>query len=75
MKQTTRWSDLSPGQQTALLVLVSVEMSLTSTAVVDLIRRPAGQMRGRKAWWALGMLVQPIGPLAYLAIGPRRSLP
>ena len=48
MKHAKRWSDLSPGQQTTLLVFASVELSLTSAALVDLIRRPAGQMRGRK---------------------------
>ncbi len=74
MKHAKRWSDLSPGQQTTLLVCASVELSLTSTALVDLIRRPAGQMRGRKGWWALGIFVQPIGPVAYLLLGPRRSL-
>lgn len=65
-----RWSDLSGGQQTAILVLVSVELSLTATALVDLARRPRAQVRGgRKTPWALGCLVQPVGPIAYLLLG------
>lgn len=73
MKHNKRWSEMSPREQTALLVLVSVEMSLTATALGDLLRCPAEHVRGRKAWWVLGLLVQPIGPIAYLTIGRRRA--
>ena len=41
-------------------------------ALVDLVRRPAEQVRGRKAIWAVGLLVQPFGPIAYLGWGARR---
>lgn len=68
-----RWSEMSPRAQTALLTLVSVELSLTATAFVDLVRCPPDQVRGRKAWWALGLLVQPLGPIAYLTVGRRRD--
>jgi hypothetical protein len=60
------WSELSNGQKTAVLTLASIEISLTATALVDLIRRPADQVHGRKAVWAVGLLVQPVGPIAYL---------
>lgn len=60
------WSELSSGQQTVILTLVSIEISLTATALVDLIRRPADQVHGRKAAWAATLLVQPVGPIAYL---------
>jgi Phospholipase_D-nuclease N-terminal len=66
---TKKWSDLSDSQKTAVLVLVSVELSLTATALVDLARRPAAQVRGRKGVWALAIFVQPVGPIAYLAWG------
>ncbi len=68
------WSELSDRQKTAILVLVSVELSLTATALVDLVRRPAEQVRGRKGVWAMGLLVQPVGPIAYLAWGARRPI-
>ena len=66
---------MSPGQRTAVLILASVELSLTVTALVDLIRRPADQVRGDKRLWALGVLVQPVGPIAYLAWGARGGSP
>jgi hypothetical protein len=53
----------------AIVALASVELALTATALVDLARRPADQVRGPKALWALGCFVQPVGPVAYLAIG------
>jgi hypothetical protein len=61
-----KWSELSPKQQTALLTLASVEMALTATALVDLIRRPAEQVHGRKLLWGAALFVQPVGPIAYL---------
>lgn len=67
-----RWSDLSERQQTMILVGVSIELSLTVTALVDLARRPGEQVRGRKLWWALGCFVQPVGPIIYLVAGPVR---
>lgn len=66
------WSELSDAQKTAILVAGSVELALTATALVDLVRCPAAQVRGRKAVWALAVLVQPVGPIAYLAWGARR---
>ena len=63
------WSDLSDNQKAAILVAASVELSLTATALVDLVRRPREQVRGPKALWFLGCFVQPVGPIAYLACG------
>jgi hypothetical protein len=68
-----KWHDLSDRQKTALLGAVSVEFALTATALVDLARRPPELVRGPKALWLLGCLVQPIGPILYLTIGARRS--
>jgi hypothetical protein len=62
-----KWSELTPKQRSLILVLASVEMALT--AAVDLIRRPSAQVRGSKAAWAAGLLVQPVGPIAYLTVG------
>jgi hypothetical protein len=64
-----KWSELTPKQRSLILVLASVEMALTATAAVDLIRRPSAQVRGSKAAWAAGLLVQPVGPIAYLTVG------
>lgn len=72
MRMNRRWSEMTPAQQTALLVMSSVEFVLTATAFVDLVRRPQSQVRGRKFWWAFGILVQPVGPIVYLTTGVRR---
>ena len=68
-----RWSDLSDGQKTAILVMASVQISLAATAWVDLARRPAEQVRGPKAAWAVGIAVNFVGPLAYFTLGRRRA--
>ena len=49
----------------------AVELMLTTVALVDLARRPRDEVRGPKALWALGCFVQPVGPVAYLALGRR----
>lgn len=73
MARRRRWSELSGPQRVAIVALASVELALTATALVDLARRPADQVRGPKALWALGCFVQPVGPVAYLVAG--RSTP
>jgi hypothetical protein len=71
--QQRRWDEMSPRQKAVLLTLVSVEIALTATALVDLARRPADGVRGPKALWAIGCFVQPVGPIAYLTLGRRRG--
>lgn len=66
-----RWEDLTPVQQSAVVVAGAVELALTTVALVDLARRPADRVRGSKALWTVGVFVQPIGPLAYLLWGRR----
>ena len=63
---------MSSGQRAAIVAGAAVELALTTTALVDLARRPASQVRGSKALWALGCFVQPVGPVAYLALGRKR---
>ena len=67
-----RWDALPPWQQAGIVALAAVEIVLTTKAVVDLARRPRAQVRGPKTLWALGLSVQPFGPMAYLALGRRR---
>jgi hypothetical protein len=69
------WHEQSPARKAAMLTLGSVELALTATAAVDLLRRPADQIRGPKTLRWLGILVQPFGPVAYLAWARRRSAP
>lgn len=67
MASKKKWSDFTDTQKTAILLAASVELSLTATALADLVRRPREQVRGPKALWLLGCFVQPVGPIAYLA--------
>jgi Phospholipase_D-nuclease N-terminal len=68
-----RWSDFSGGQQAAILVGTGIEVVLTTVALADLARRPRAQVRGPKAMWVLGCVVQPVGPIAYLIFGRRST--
>ena len=65
------WSELSPSQQRLIVVGGAVETVLTVAALVDLVRRPAADVRGPKAAWAVAVWVQPVGPIAYFLAGRR----
>ena len=67
-----RWDELPQWQQAGIVALSAVEIVLTTMAVVDIVRRPKSQVRGPKVLWALGLPVQPFGPVAYLLLGRRR---
>ncbi len=66
------WSELSSTRRRVIIAAGVVEVVLTSVAAVDLIRRPADQVRGPKLLWAPALLIQPVGPIAYLALGRLR---
>jgi hypothetical protein len=68
-----RWSDLTRGQQAAIVVGGIAELVMTATALRDLARRPAAQVRGPKALWVLSCFVQPIGPMSYFVLGRRHE--
>lgn len=66
-----RWRDLSPAQQTAVLVLASVQLSLAATAWADLATRPPERVNGRKSVWAAAIAVNFVGPVAWFRWGRR----
>jgi len=68
-----KWSDLTVTQQRAIIVAGVVEAVVTAAALWDIVRRPASDVRGPKAGWVLSFVVQPFGPLAYLATGRRTT--
>jgi hypothetical protein len=67
------WRELSPRQRAGGAVLGAVEVVLTTAAARDLARRRPEQVRGPRWAWGLVLLVQPVGPPAYLLLGPRRD--
>lgn len=70
---STKWSDLTTGQQRAVYVAGVAETIVTVAALRDLGRRPASAVRGPKMLWRLASFVQPVGPLTYLVVGRRRT--
>ena len=68
------WSELTERQQPAILVGVSVQLSLAATAWADLAKRPPALVNGRKGVWAAIIGVNFLGPIAYFVLGrrPRR---
>lgn len=66
------WQDLSTEQQAVILGAAAVELFLLVAALVDLKRRPAEQVRGRKGVWAVASFVGFFGPISYFALGRKR---
>lgn len=73
MARKKKWSDFTDTQKAAILLAASVELSLTATALADLVRWPREQVRGPKALWLLGCFVQPVGPIACPACGRTKT--
>jgi hypothetical protein len=74
MKRKRRWSDLSRRQRVLLLFGVAFEGTLKISALRDLRRRPADEIRGSKKLWATALvLANSAGavPIAYFRIGRR----
>lgn len=78
MTYKRRWSELSEASRRLIILGATVEGLLKISALIDLVRRPASQVRGSKARWALAVVVvNSLGavPLAYLLYGRRRPQP
>jgi hypothetical protein len=74
MSQRKAWKDLSPWQRISILVGISVQFSLLVSALVDIRRRPAEQIRGPKLLWVMASFVNFIGPVGYFVFG-RKTIP
>jgi hypothetical protein len=74
-----RWSDLSTRNRRLLIVGAAAEGCLKIAALIDIVRRPPGQIRGSKWVWAsVVVTVSAFGaaPLSYFVFGrlPQRRL-
>jgi hypothetical protein len=57
-----------------LLPILLLQLALLAFALVDLVRRPQGQVNGPKwAWAFIIILINIIGPIAYFLIGRREA--
>lgn len=63
------WSEMSTGQQVALVSLATVQIGLAAAAWTDLIRRPAEQVNGPKLAWGAFIAVNFVGPISYFVWG------
>lgn len=69
------WQDLTPRKRRAAVILGTTQVALAVWAGIDLARRPAEEIKGgHKLPWALALLVNWVGPIAYLTVGrePKR---
>jgi hypothetical protein len=77
---TRPWTDWTGGQKAMAVFRAAIQMAITGWALWDIRRRPADQIKGRKALWAAvafmsggyGFLVIPVGPIAYFLFGRKR---
>jgi hypothetical protein len=69
-----KWAELSTPQRVGVVVGAAVQLALQAWVMRDLRRRTPAEVRGPRWAWAGAALVNPVGPLAYLAVG-RRSAP
>lgn len=60
-----------PAWRLPVAALVVLQLTLFVSARRDLRRRSDAQLRGRRGWWRLALLVNIAGPLAYFRYGRR----
>ena len=71
-----RWSDLSKRTRILLIAAAAADGALRVAALIDIKRRPAGQIRGGKGVWAAAVAVvnsAGILPISYFVFGRRRQ--
>jgi hypothetical protein len=76
MATRRRWSDLSSRNRRLIVIGAAVEGVLKIAALLDLRRRPAAEVRGRKWVWAGAVtLANSVGvvPIGYFVLGRRRD--
>ncbi len=76
MAARRRWSDLTERNRKLLLTAAVADGALRVAALIDIKRRPASQIRGRKwIWAAVAALVSSAGvvPISYFVFGRRRQ--
>jgi hypothetical protein len=62
-------------QKTGALVMMSVQVSLLVSALVDIRRRPAAEIRGSKWLWTAISFVNFVGPISYFLFGRKAATP
>jgi hypothetical protein len=73
-RRRPQWSDLSDTQKNGLRIGAIVQIGLLIAALVDLRRRPAEQIRGKKLLWTAAVFVNFVGPIAYFVFGRKTEV-
>lgn len=76
MATRKKWSDLSPRTRKLLITAAVAEGTLRVAALIDIQRRSASQIRGRKWVWATVVAVVSsagVVPISYFVFGRRRQ--
>ncbi len=71
-----RWSDLSKRTRILLVTAAGADGALRVAAIIDIQRRPASQIRGRKWMWAAVVALASsagVVPMSYFVFGRRRQ--
>jgi hypothetical protein len=71
-----RWRDLSKRTRVLLVTVAVADGALRVAALIDIQRRPASEIRGRKWMWATAMtLISSAGvlPISYFVFGQREG--
>ena len=72
MVANKRWSELSSGKRTGIVLSGAVQVALWIAALVDIRRRPQEEIRGDKRLWTVAAFVNFVGPVSYFLFGRRR---
>jgi hypothetical protein len=67
-----RWKEMPPARRAASIITVPIQIGLLVAALIDLRRRPAAQVRGKKWFWMLVVFINWVGPISYFLFGRLR---
>lgn len=67
-----RWDELSGVQKGAIVLAGVVQLGLLMAALVDIYRRPAGEILGAKRVWTAAAFINYVGPISYFLFGRKR---
>ena len=75
MKQKKQWKEMAAWQKAGALTLISVQISLLASALVDIRCRPAAEIRGNKWIWTGVSFINFVGPISYFLFGRKAETP
>jgi Phospholipase_D-nuclease N-terminal len=71
-----KWSDLNERQRRLVIVWGAGATILGLATLIDVMRRPADQIRGPKWLWSSAAFIDYVGPIAYFIYGrPQATSP